>query len=437
MTEWDQVDPLIQQKQRYCPMVMADLSAGTFVLFSSGLIDEVCCIVDCWEAPDGAGESSMKVNVFKEVGDSFLLEDVREVTDPTLRFVPEVVQTLELRSISPNEIKDVAFVFKTSDLLESPQYHVVQGISNVFQLRYRSDSSIISEKKCLPFPSCSDAFVWYPDCYPSRIWNALELIRDEMNRQLGRYALSQGEYAKGKGKVTISKEVWAYIVRRLHVILDGDDSQKLHTETSSRIKRVLHPGLKLSSHRVISKGGSFLRFETRGQLVALVNLFGETVLCNVRKRRPRVDRSAMLMENDKVNVVVGSCNPEYPFQARSVKDGIDFRFDGVSELRIDVRYRQYVYEPMVMLCPSQYLRRVIQRLDPRDGVSTSDNSEIPADPTVTLGSEFEYGDGRLYKVIRIDRAASQVTAECRYPLNGPNITLPLVVVVEAIRNRLE
>jgi hypothetical protein len=128
-------------------MVMADLSAGTFVLVSSGVVDEVCCIVDCWEAPNGAGESTMKVNVFREVGNNFRLENVREVTDPTLRFVPEVVQTLELRSISPNEIKDIAFVFKTSVLLESPQYHVVQGISNVFQLRYRSDSSMKTKRK--------------------------------------------------------------------------------------------------------------------------------------------------------------------------------------------------------------------------------------------------------------------------------------------------
>ena len=106
------------------------------MLVSSGVVDEVCCIVDCWEAPNGASESTMKVNVFREVGNNFCLENVREVTNPTLWFLLEVVQTLEFRSISPNEIKDIAFVFKTSVLLESPQYHVVQGILNVFQLCY-------------------------------------------------------------------------------------------------------------------------------------------------------------------------------------------------------------------------------------------------------------------------------------------------------------
>lgn len=49
MAEWDQRDPLIRQKLRYCPLVMADLSAGKFVLVSPGVVDEVCCIVDCWE----------------------------------------------------------------------------------------------------------------------------------------------------------------------------------------------------------------------------------------------------------------------------------------------------------------------------------------------------------------------------------------------------
>jgi hypothetical protein len=111
-----------------------------------------------------------------EVGDNFHLENVREVIDPTLRFVPKVVQTLEFRSISPNQINDIAFVFKTCFLLDSPQYHVVQGISNVFQLRYRSDSSGIAVDKCLPFPSFYESFSLYPDCYSSHIWNGLELI---------------------------------------------------------------------------------------------------------------------------------------------------------------------------------------------------------------------------------------------------------------------
>jgi hypothetical protein len=445
MAEWDQGDPLITQKLRYCPLLMSALSAGTFVLVSGvqDVVDVkvVCCIVDCWGA-NGTSEPSLKVNVFREVGDNFPLENVRKVIDPTLHFVPEVVQTLEFRSISPNQIIDIAFVFKTSFLLDSPQYHVVQGISNVFQLRYRSDSSLIGVGKCLPFPSCYESFSFYPDCYSSRIWNGLELIRDEMNRLLGRYAMSQGDYSKGNGKVTISKEVWEYIVRRLHVIIDGDCSQKLNTQTTKRIKRVLHPGFKLCSHRVVSNEGSFLRFQTNRQLCALVELFGETVLCNIRKRRPRVDTSVKILENDKLNVVVGSRYQEDPFKVRTVKDGIDLRFDGVNELRIDIRYRQYVYEPSISRCPSQYLRRVIQRLDPRG--CNSDNaivistsvSEYVSEPTIALGSEFEDG-GRLYCVIGIDHAESRVTAECRYPPGGGNVTVPLVLVVESIRNRLE
>jgi hypothetical protein len=145
-----------------------------------------------------------------------------------------------------------------------------------------------------------------------------------------------------------------------------------------------------------------------------------------------------LLKNDKLNVVVGSQYQEDPFKARTVKDGIDFRFDGVNELRIDIRYRQYVYEPSVTRCPSQYLRRVIQRLDPRDG--RSDNatyaSESGSEPTIALGSKFEDG-GRLYFVISIDQVASKVTAECRYPAGSGNMTFPLVHVVASIKNRLE
>jgi hypothetical protein len=194
---------------------------------------------------------------------------------------------------------------------------------------------------------------------------------------------------------------------------------------------------------VVKKEGSFLRFQTRSQLCALVELFGETVLCNIRKQCPRVDTSVKLLENDKLDVVVGSHHQEDPFRDLMVKDGIDLRFDGVNELQIDIRYRQYIYEPSVSRCPSQYLRCVIQRLDPRDGksdnaiggISTS-FSESVLEPTIALGSEFEHG-GRLYCVIGIDRAASRVTAECRYPAGGGNVTFPLVLAVNSIRNRLE
>ena len=195
---------------------------------------------------------------------------------------------------------------------------------------------------------------------------------------------------------------------------------------------------------MVNKKGSFLRFQTKRQLCALVELFGETALCNIRKRFPRLDKSVKLLQNDKLNVVVGCRQQEDPFKARTAKDGIDFTFDGVNELRIDIRYRQYIYEPSVSLCPSQYLRRVIQRLDPRDGESDIDissssgsesESESESDPTASLGSEFDYGEG-VYCVIGIDRAASQVTSKCTYPLGGGNVTLSLAIVMHAIRDRL-
>jgi hypothetical protein len=85
---------------------------------------------------------------------------------------------------------------------------------------------------------------------------------------------------------------------------------------------------------------------------------------------------------------------------------------------------------------------VIQQLDPRD--SKSDNvmgtstsfSESKSEPAIVLGSEFEDED-QLYCVISIDCVASLVTAECKYPTGGGNMTFLLVHVVESIKNRLE
>jgi hypothetical protein len=54
-----------------------------------------------------------------------------------------------------------------------------------------------------------------------------------MNHLFGQFAMSQGNYLKGNGKVTISKEVWEYIVRRFRAVIDGDDSQKLNTQQTT------------------------------------------------------------------------------------------------------------------------------------------------------------------------------------------------------------
>jgi hypothetical protein len=66
------------------------------------------------------GEPFVKVNVFREVGDNFHdLENVREVTDPTLRFVPEVVQTLEFMTENIEEflILDSLLFFSSESAL--------------------------------------------------------------------------------------------------------------------------------------------------------------------------------------------------------------------------------------------------------------------------------------------------------------------------------
>jgi hypothetical protein len=135
-----------------------------------------------------------------------------------------------------------------------------------------------------------------------------------MNSILGCYTMSQGESSKGKGKVTVSKEAWQYILRRLSPVIGGDKEQKVNTHSSKRIKRLLQPGLVLSSHRVVHERGSFLRFQTTLQLCALVELFGETILCDVRKRRPRLSTLVNLVKNDRINVIVGALCRESPFQ---------------------------------------------------------------------------------------------------------------------------
>jgi hypothetical protein len=132
-------------------------------------------------------------------------------------------------------------------------------------------------------------------------------------------------------------------------------------QKTKQIKREFHSAFKLCSHWLANKEGSFLCFQARSQLYALVEVFGETVLCNIWKQYPCVDESVKLLENDKFNVVVGSQHQEDPFKDWTVEDAIDFRFDGVNELQvIDIQYLQNFYKPSVSGYPSQYLRCVIE-----------------------------------------------------------------------------
>ena len=143
-----------------------------------------------------------------------------------------------------------------------------------------------------------------------------------------------------------------------------------------------------------------LRFETEAQLCLLRSIFGDTVTCGVRRRRPKVGTSKYLQENDNLSFVVGYNETEVPFVKRTVRTGVDLRYDQ-RNLTVAIRYEKYQYtvdeQGKSKSCPSAHLASTID--DVAACADDSDDASSTAD-AVQLGAYFEWQE-RIVKVIAV------------------------------------
>ena len=143
-----------------------------------------------------------------------------------------------------------------------------------------------------------------------------------------------------------------------------------------------------------------LRFETHEQLRAFRSIFGATSLSGVRERAPTLqdNHGKQVKENYVVHYVKGSGSaPENPFRNKTTRRGVDLRFDGVSHLKITVRFQTYIYQTDVtgkpINCPSQHLiqavshyRRVSDQKEPDSVSGNNDNKNEQEDDDKSVAS---------------------------------------------------
>jgi len=107
-------------------------------------------------------------------------------------------------------------------------------------------------------------------------------------------------------------------------------------------------------------------FETESDIDALIGIFGEMVIADIRKRKQKIGLAlATLMSLDQVNVVVGKPDREIPFCTRTKNDGVDLIFDGQWYVTIVMRYSMYQVQSdpitgRLLNSPSQHLSRLIE-----------------------------------------------------------------------------
>ena len=463
MADWSATQPRVTEPPVYCERLRAYLSPGTFVIIDcSGENNEeiigqetltrrqIGCIV-------GAGdvvnlETCVVVNLFHvlEVNE-FKALNIRPVQDLRIRDIPEITQTISCTQVPSKAVASIAFVFPLNELKENEAI-CCHGMDTLFVLRFRSTVEPVNPGWCLPFPSRYLAYRQrLPDCYASRIWNSLKVIRSEISRLLGRYSEKQGIFNTVRSKVTINNDTWEYLLFKVSAVT----GMPRETITTS-VKRLLLPGLTLKSVRV-SSNGLMIRFETLDDLQALSRVFGQQVTIEVRKRQPPINKPSDLCINDAINVIVGSKEKHVPLNAR-----IDLTFDGRTELKICIRYRRYQYQISPTSgnprnCPL-LLKRIIKRkriVIGKDNNSCSSNSNsiamlvevitdgddqivVDSTPSVTISSEFEY-DGKIFRVCELDKQQEQVRAICIYPIGitTTEMTLSIQEAQVLIANRLE
>lgn len=89
---------------------------GTFILLQDG--NQVARTVQTMS--DGI----LEVNLFQRLRDDFPFDDSYTPTPlfpPHLRYLQEVVQTREVKGIRSEDIRDLAFVFQESDLMDGKE----------------------------------------------------------------------------------------------------------------------------------------------------------------------------------------------------------------------------------------------------------------------------------------------------------------------------
>ena len=467
---WLATRPRVTDPPLYCEKIRVYLSPGTFVIlldWANNVEDEsncepqrlIGCIVNSLgKKPDENGDDCiwLTINLFNRVEESVLQDlHIRPIQDLRIRDITEIMQTASCIQVPTKAIISIAFVFSVTDL-ENNEAISCQGMDSLYVIRFKTNGEPVNPEWCLPYPS---SYVTYrkllPDCYPSRIWNALKVIRSEISRLLGRYSEKQGLHNSVRSKVTINNETWDYIISKVKAIVGMP-----HQSITTSVKRLLLPGLTLKSVRVMSNS-TMIRFQTFDDLHAFSNLFGQQVLIEVRKRRPAINNPSELQLNDAINIVVGSKEKQAPLHGCTA-DGIDLMFDGKYELKICVRYRKYQYQVSEITgkprnCP-RFLHRLIKRKrtnwDDKEG--TSDNSDCSSHhdghsctaeagtevtrtiASVMVSSEFEK-NGMVFRVSEINPHSKLVIATCIYPgeVASTQLVLSLHEAQLLVANRLE
>jgi hypothetical protein len=376
----------------YIRQLRAYLSIGTFILSSDPPV-----LGQIFHSPTA---SQVRVRIYPLLDTMTWSGQVARITAGEAAGVQEVVQSRDFRTISVQEIQEIAFVFTESEIQKTGV--ILQGMGNGYVCRMTHGKAELEPGSMYSFPSLLLEHKQLLDtCYAARVFEGIESLRDLMYSKLNSESERQGDvHCRTSLKLNFAPEAWAYLLRRVKSVVNCSDS------FSKSIRPRLVGGLVSYSYR-IERIGSWIRFATEAQMASLRNVLGSLTICGKRQRRAKLGTNRFLQENDDLNVITTSTESDE--SKRTNQEGIDFVFNNV-ELSVYFRYHRYQYtttsegEPVHL--EATYLNEVLNLAR----VHESDGDE---DDAITEGSLFEWG-GRLLKVLEV-KDNGVVSAVCLAP----------------------
>ena len=263
--------PHYQELPVFWPRLKAFIENGSFILFDVDddnkekrlQLGQIVC---------STSGSPIKVLLFDKPSNISTVPHHRHITSEIGRSLTEVIQTSETKEIFTKDIHDIAWVFDEGTLSHLSAY--LQGIRNVFIVRFNSNNEEIQDFICFP---CSHPGCIIPKSLAKKLFDDLERVRDLLTQVLCRRSELQGEKVRVLKHSFACPEFWSW----LKLVLVEDHLMPIHDQLTCRKPRIrlIHQmkRIKVSTETPYK----IFRFETKNELERLRSLFGETILYGV------------------------------------------------------------------------------------------------------------------------------------------------------------
>jgi hypothetical protein len=294
--DWIEAEPNFASIPEYCPPLKAFIHVGSFLYLND---DRVVRLVGVEEPTQLIGNLYTKLEGDCPAYEESMVDYLRGLKNC------ELCQTLGKVNFCTYDIKDIAFVFSSSDI--EREHIVMHGIKNAFFCRFKKGPSScltrLSDFCC--FPSFHEHSTHCESCFPLRIWRAIYTIQDTFRSMLSNSSEGQGAFVPNKRKkIFFSSEAWKYIYPRMgHAVSPIDVS-------SSKIKQKMLCGATAKTVR-FKDSGQKLILTTQEHYDALEGVFGSMVLFGFRRKRPKVGMKEPLCVNNEFNVIAPNIHNEH------------------------------------------------------------------------------------------------------------------------------